>query len=384
MQGAGIFRYLKDAYVFLISFLWPLAFINERGGGGLILFVKYYFIWLLLLVSFGLLGFVFYSTPLFFLISGFRWILLLNAAFGVYILSCINKIDFCKQKYVYNIILIISLLQTVMVAFQLSFASHFMGLQLGAARLTGFFNNAGVASFFAVSITLFCAVLDGISLKKKLFIFLICDFLALASGTRALTIAIFIVIVFHIYEMSHNRSKEVKFLINVLISILFVSSLIVGYQILMSQVDRGDAITQQFEQGGRVSNLISVFSLISSSELLELLFGRGLGVGSNTAITYLSSLGIDPSQYRFNILIDNSFMTSFFQFGLLGSIIFWLGIVFLFFFSRRNIPFENRLVFRCLSMIVLLIIISGSPFEHFYLMMSFSFSLGYLCQFKSI
>ena len=126
-----------------------------------------------------------------------------------------------------------------------------------------------------------------------------------------------------IQEPLQKRSRK-------LIKVLFLPALLaagtLGYQALISVVDRGDLIGNQLGDGGRVTNFFEALDMLYSADLGELLWGRGLGVGTNTAYGLLSAQRITPESYRFNLLIDNSLLTTFFQFGFVGSALFWLGI----------------------------------------------------------
>ena len=66
--------------------------------------------------------------------------------------------------------------------------------------------------------------------------------------------------------------------------------------------------------------------MVWKSDNLSIFIGQGLGVGTNTGWAISNREPYNSSLVSWNILIDNSFATAFFQIGLIGSIWLWGGV----------------------------------------------------------
>ena len=374
--SAGPLRYIKDAVVAGISIAWLITLPRLPLSRRVARFVRVYFVWLAIVMSLGLVGFLLNYSPLFFLPAGLRWILLLHASFGVFVLSSTLAWRQSGHKFVYWFLVASLLIDTYIVQIQFGRSAGLFGLAFGESRLTGLFSMAAVAGYFALAVALFAWQLDRVGWKMRMLITLWCLVLALSTGSRFATLAIVLVIVGQSWELmgrvgSRSRRFLKLFLVPLAAVVLFVS-----YQAVMVQVGRGDAIAQQFDEGGRAANLFEVAGMLSTADAGELLFGRGLGIGTNTARTAVISTRTNPSQYRFNILIDNAFATAFFQFGLLGSIVFWFGVWKFLAFARPAHPGHEKNRYLVVLVIVIVSLFAGNPFEQFFLMMAFASSVG--------
>ncbi len=372
LASAGLLRYVKDAFVAGVSVAWLLILPRLRLPRELIQLVHVYFLWLGSVVAVGLVGFLLGYSPLFFLPAGLRWMLLLHAAFGVFVLSSGLVIGSANHKSIYRFFGAMLLLHGIVVVLQ-GWSVGVLNLAVGASRLTGVFSNAGVAANFVLAVALIVSHLDGVRLKKKILVIFVCLFLALSSGTRYATGAIFLIVLSQLWElMDESRLRAYKKIFFPLAGL----AIFIGYQALIAQVDRGDAISQQFGTGGRVANFLLALNLLSSADIIELLFGRGLGIGTNTAIGALLGDGLDPSLYRFNLLADNALVTGFYQFGLIGSLVFWLGLIKFILFAKPKYLRSAKPRFFVTVAIILMTVILGSPFEQYFLMIAFASALG--------
>lgn len=376
LTSAGLLRYVKDMFVVYLSFAWLLVLPKLPLSSALLGRVRVYFLWLAGVLAIGSLGYLFGYSPLFFLPAGLRWLLLLHAALGVFLLSSSLVTGQHRHRFIFRFLWALLLVDTYAVLLQFNAASSLFGIAFGAARLTGLFSNAGVAAFFAIAVALISFQLNGVALKKRMGTTMLCMFLALSSGTRFATMAVFLILLIQMWEMAEAGGGKLKGRIKLILVPLFVVALFLGYQALNQQVDRGDAISQQFEKGGRVGNLLESIDMLYSADLVEVLVGRGLGVGTNTAIAANLVEGIDPGMYRFNQLADNAFVTCIFQFGIVGSLLFWVGIFkfILFIKPKYSKPAKSR--YFGIVAVIMLTLIAGSPFEHYFLMMSYAVSLG--------
>lgn len=376
LNTAGPIRYVKDFFVACLSLAWIIALPKLGLPSAIRARVRIFFFWITGVVIVGSMGFIFGLSPLFFLPAGLRWLLLLNAAFGVFLLSSTLVSAQNRHRFIFRFLWCIVFVDLCAVILQYTVASSLFGIAFGAARLTGLFSNAGVAAFFAIAVALISFQLDGVSLKTRMVMSIVCVFLALSTGTRFATIAIFMILLIQLWEMVEVSGGKLKSSIKLLLVPLFVLALFVGYQALNQQVDRGDAISQQLEKGGRIGNLLESVEMLYLADAGELMIGRGLGIGTNTAIGASLAEGKDPDAYRFNMLTDNAFITCIFQFGILGSLLFWSGIFKFIIFVRPKYSTRAKYRYFGIVVVILLTLISGSPFEHYFLMMSYAASLG--------
>ena len=325
--SSGFFRYIKDIFLLMFSISWVIIFNSLPSTKNLQIFINNYFYWLITIILIGVIGFLLGYSPIFFLPSGLRWIMLLHVSMGIFIFSSLTVLNRPKNIVIMRYLWTIALADLALVFIQFRSISSIFDLAFGESRLTGFFANAGVAGSFAICICMVTMVLDGVNLKTKLLYSVICAILGLSSGSRFSVFACSVIILSQLYEFSDYLSPLKRKIIRIFLSIFTILTAPLAYVALNDQVGRGDAITQQFEEGGRAYNFSENINLLLSSNPIEFLVGRGLGIGTNTAFSYLKSEEIDPDIFRFNLLTDNVFITSMFQFGLLGSIVFWSGIV---------------------------------------------------------
>lgn len=376
LTSAGPLRYIKDVLIFFVSIAWLIVLPTLSLPRELIRLIHIYFLWLIAVIGIGLIGFMLGYSPLLFLPSGLRWLLLLHAAFGVFILSSTLVIDKTRHEFIFKFLLTILLVNGYTTLLQFKSASSALTLALGASRLTGLFSNAGVAAGFALAVALLISQLDGVGLKKRIAVTFLCLFLALSSGTRYATSAVFLIILSQFWEMMGKGGKGFRVNRKIVFVPLALVAIFIGYQALISQVDRGDAISQQFGEGGRAGNFLVTINMLSSANIGELFFGRGLGIGTNTAMSNLLANGIDTDQYRFNKLVDNSLLTGIFQFGLFGSLVFWFGIWKFISFTKPKYSSLAKPRFLVTVTAILMTVVLGSPFEQYFLMMAFASSLG--------
>lgn len=378
LKSVGLLRYIKDAFVVFLAIGWVILLPTMALPKELVRLIRFYFLWLGGVVGIGLIGFLLDYSPLFFLPSGLRWLLLLHASFGVFILSSTLTTNKIWHKFLFNVIVAIILINFYVVFLQFNTISAAIGLDFGNARITGLFGHAVVAAAFAMAVALFVTQLHEIAPEKRIVVTLICMFFALSSGSRYATGAVFLIILTQLYELINRRYSRINFTStkNLIFIIFMILVIAIGYNILILQVGRGDAIGQQFEKGGRVANFIEATEMLYSANLMELFFGRGLGIGTNTAFTMLANSGVNASQYRFNIMIDNAIMTGIFQFGLLGSMLFWFGIFKFILFSKPKNSNLYKLRFNILVILILMAVGWGNPFEQYFLMVGFSAALG--------
>ena len=375
MEDAGPLRYIKDSFLLLLSILWPLR-INSLGLSPAVnQIIKMYFMWMLAIVVIGVVGIALDYSPLFFFKAGLRWLMLLHAAFGVFLLM--RGCEFgTNDRKVVLFLLGLAALDLVVIAMQMGMGGARYDVELGRSRLTGLFNNAGISGFFGFTLAACGFCMRSAPIRLRLVLAVAAIIIALSSGTRSMVILAAILLAAQILEGARSLPARVRPVVRLcaLPCILLVSWN--GYRQLIETVDRGDMIGTQFEQGGRASNFIMMFDEIYRSDVGELMVGRGLGIGTNTAYSILAGSGVSPESYRYNWLVDNAFLTQYFQFGIIGSIVFWGGLAFFVLRMRRRLTQPSRKYYDLSVMFAFLICWAGNPFEHYFIMMPLAIMMG--------
>lgn len=376
MQESTPLRYIKDGFLFAMSAYWPLS-THWRSHDAVIRHITgFYFCWLALVVTAGVAAYIFEYSPLFFLPSGLRWVMLLHASLGLFLLGTVYQPQ-PKSDFALGLCLAALLgADALLVVRQLSSVGALFGMGLAQARLTGFFSNAGVAGMFALGVALIASQLRFLRFGLKLTNMLLALFIAMGSGTRFAMMSIAIAILAVVYEQIQLKAGQLK-PAGVLLLVSFGLLLLpYGYVHMLEAVGRGDLFASQFSKGGRATTFMTTLNLLLSSEPGEFLLGRGFGIGTNTAFGQLEAADVNPWRYRYNLLMDNAFLTAFFQLGLVGSLLFWGGIAA---FLRAVRPKREATAKRSYFLLVTIMAVTcmaGNPFEQYYLMMAFLICLG--------
>ncbi len=379
ISEAGSLKYLKDVFLFVFGVYWVKKIALTVPHVYHMIF-KIYLVWLALFFCIGCVGYFLDYSPLMFFKAGVRWLLLLHAAIGFFMIAATYKEKQKDQSIVYAFLLFILVVDCLVIAFQIRIAGYSMSVSLGSSRLSGLFSNAGVSGFFSVAAALISLVYLSRSLSEKVFLLGLCLFIALSSGTRFAMIAVFVCFCINFYEyLKVKASKKFLTLTILLVAPIFLSSTVYFYGLMIDIVSRGGILEVQLSEGGRIYNFIHYSGLLLQADFVEFVFGRGLGVGTNTAFSIADGMGFSPEAFRFNWLVDNAILTMFFQVGLLGSMLFWSG-VFLFFLVVNKLC--QRALYRYFFLVSFLFVISvfsGNLFEQYYLIVTYMFVLGLIC-----
>lgn len=377
MESAGPLRYVKDAFLLLLSFTWLIYVSRFKQYSLTKKLVGYYFFWLACITLLSILGIAIGYSPAFFLMAGLRWLMLLHASVGVFFLMRGLSSRVKPQVRILRLFMALSLLDAIVILMQMRAGASIGDIGLARSRLTGMFNNAGVAGFFGFSLALCGMCLTRTSFWLRAILTLTSLFIVFASGTRSMMILIFVILIMQIYfalaTSEMRKYKKAIFAGMILIFLVFGSW---AYYAMVESVGRGGILEAQLNEGGRISNFFYMFDKLYAADYGELLIGRGIGVGTNTAHSMLMGEGTDPSTYRFNWLIDNAFLTQFFQFGAVGSALFWAGIAAFLYKTGSNLPNPYRLHHRVACGSLFFILFAGNPFEHYFLMMGFAIAIG--------
>ena len=176
----------------------------------------------------------------------------------------------------------------------------------GAYRYTGTFGNAGGLGNYCMGMTM---ILIAYSVKMnyrniciRILEFLMLIFNVWASGMRS---AIFMVLLLiaaytlaYLYEELHIKKSS-------LFPIFIIVCLIAGsgvYSTVIKSIGRGNLM----QSGG---TRISLFCSLFDQNIVQVIFGQGIGKGTNSAV----NLGIEGS-----VIYDGTFTTIMAQYGLLG------------------------------------------------------------------
>lgn len=379
LDGAGPTRYLKDLFVFGFGAYWPIAIFRRRQTGEISEICTFYFIWIATIVSIGLIAFVAELSPALFLPAGIRWVMLLHCSFGLFLFSKDFPQAPAVQRRLIILLLVFSVLNVYVANKQASLGASLSHVVLVQGRVTGVFSNAGIAGMFGLALAIFSVLLDCARGWQRIALITSAFMTALLSGTRFAVISIALLAAVLCWELIANGAERSrKMLLTVFIIPFALAAAAAGYVSLMAAAGRGDIVGSQLEKGGRISNAVTTLSDLENADLDELFVGRGLGVGTNTAVGYLQASGVDPKQFRFNWLIDNAFITLIFQTGIAGLLVFASGM---FAFLSKVRPRWNRHLkarYWALLVITLVTFNGGNVLEHYFLLTSFFVGFGTL------
>jgi len=166
-------------------------------------------------------------------------------------------------------------------------------------------------------------------IKRNVFFILIfvLFFSLLTTGTRVAIVASILVLgVFILFEIT--KKKPVVFSVIVPFSMIFI---MIGAMYFSNLVaDRGNILSQS--NGGRISKFLNIVETMSNKKPTTIIFGEGLGVGSNLAASKVD--GLDPAYTR----VDGTLNFFIVRFGVLGVFLYLISWIFIFFcFSRQGI-----------------------------------------------
>lgn len=373
---SGIFAYAKDFFCLVFGFYWPISVIKNGDSFTINLFLNKYIPWVIAVFCIGLIGYGYNSNPYQFILAGIRWLILFHAAFGFFLFALNAKVDSLDIHKYYLILPALCFLNCIYVFDQLNGAASFFGIGIGAARVMGLFSNAAVSAFFSLAIAFVFVFGTRYIGYIKLAVCLMCLYCGIGSGTRFIIICEVFLCLYVIFDIVEKLKGKI-FAQQVLIyfsPIVFVV-LYLGYEFLISSVDRGGIFEAARDSDGRFGRLIFGFGEIFSGDVIDLLFGGGIGVGTNTVYTMLSIAGYQPGSFKLNHLVDNGFLTIILQFGLIGAIVFFVGIIMVIincFYFRNN----NKIGLSVVCFCMFVTMFAGSPFDHYYLMVGFGLALG--------
>jgi hypothetical protein len=377
LQAAGPAKYLKDLYILSFALIWPLVIGGRRFPVGTRKLLSVYFAWLIALACLGLVGFIVQWSPVFFLPSGLRWMILLHTSFGLFLFAGGLKTKGAVQTRLLVMLGALGAFDAYVVMQQFRTRAQLQDVMFSGDRLIGLFGNAAVGGMFALSLGCMALILDRGARWTRISVMALAALIAISSGTRFAMLSISLlsgVFIWELVDAKLRRNNRMLFLVVAVPMAMCLGA--VGYATMVNAVGRGDVIANQLDAGGRVFNLKIVAQNLMEAQPGELLFGRGLGVGTNTAVKAVSQTGVDPLTYKFNRLIDNTFVTLIFQMGILGCLLFSIGVVTFLWNIRPRRSKKASIRFVVLSLISIAACVDSNVLEQFYLMTTLAVAFG--------
>ncbi|KHD08203.1 hypothetical protein PN36_27235 [Candidatus Thiomargarita nelsonii] len=330
LASIGLIRYIKDISFLGFAFLWPILLV-QTNRHRLIQMALFVIGVELIIVCLGTVGHI--KDPVLpLMVAGFRWLLILHGAIGVGFLVIGYQLWQRQETIIVleRVVIGIIMVNFVIVLWEWWQMGGWSGrFSLMGQRLPGLFPNAIVLAQY---ITGLCLLLQLLPLKRSWLhtLLLVALLTTVISGTRGGLLSILFIWLIVLLTQFRHLIKRLWLLSPLFIIIMIPIMQVVGYV-----ADRGSFFEQQFEPGNRFYNLAVLFDMASRSPLFDVLFGKGLGYGTNTS----SVMNVGYSHpWRFNI--DSTFATWFLQMGLLGIttllfIAFLIG-VFSFYHSKQD------------------------------------------------
>jgi len=378
VANAGPVKYIKDLFVLCFGLAWPFAVLYLQPGPSMRRLIGRYLFWLFGLVSVGLLAYATQGHPAYFLVAGLRWLLLAHSAFGLFVVASQQAMPPLVQTGVLRWLCVLGFADLSVALLQMASVGALGHLSLGSVRVTGFFNNAAIGGYFGLALALLAYQLQDAGPRWRLLLQAVALAIALSSGTRFAMISVFLVMSAFVYERLSLSQTPTWRQLAVLLPPLALALGAQAYLLMQSAVGRGDLVGSQLEEGGRIANLQRWYDGLPDTSMEEFLFGQGLGVGTNTLLTILSSSGdaaggVDMTELQ----IDNAFVSNYFQFGFIGSLVLWGGVMGLIAFVRQRQAPHSGLRLTVLVLVFLLSTFTLNCFEQYYLVFGFMASLAF-------
>ena len=360
-EGGAIPRYInfaKDVFVLL----WAMVLFKKQNHGiksGRI--SKDWQAPIAAIIIGGILAFI-NSNGLMCVVGGIRAHIF---AFCTYIYCWSYEFDKKFPLRLSNTMIIMCILQGIGVFIQADMSPAGIQLGSGAYRMMGLFTNGGTLGFFGLGVVLYlgyCFCSGYIKLLKFSACIAIAMVLILASGTRSTFIYAALIALVCFLE-KYIRDDKTK-IIMVPLLLIVGASIVIPW--LTEYVGRGNIM----ESGsGRFMAWVTLFNELNP---LQIIFGTGVGAGTNTARS------MDAS----SIAMDSGFAVIITQFGIWGFILFLNGMIRIFYKAIINSGLKWYAI--SLDMITFLILFSGSLFEQYTLIVPMVIVYCMCCKDKSI
>jgi len=356
--------YLRDFFMILWNFIWSvfLIFKNKRIS---------YLIWfyLFILLSGVLVSGISISGLQF--LSDVRIINGIHAALGVFF---ITKYFFkVNKEFSLNKIVLLMLYLIVLDAIVSIVEFSFIGWNFGF-RVMGLFTNSQMNSFvllMAIPLLYFLKHYNEIKSRTYFILLMLIVFAIVTTGTRTGMMGAFLLLLIFfvkiiITSVNKRDYKVVMFLIALLLIFILIPIILDNVNMLAG---RGDVLAQnQAGSEGRMAKLINILNALSLNGYASLLFGEGIGFGSNI----MSSMALNMSEAYRNV--DGSIQYLLVRAGFVGVLLFiYLAVI-----IYQTI--KNKYFFIILSIPIMLINISINIFEAYTVLLIIGLAISYIYQ----
>ncbi len=239
-------------------------------------------------------------------------------------------------------------------------------------RIMGVFTNSQMNSYvllFSV-ILLYLLYLFTFIQKRSFFIMLgVFVFAIITTGTRTGIVGVFVLLIlFSMYFISKSKNRKLKIFTIYIIIIIVLTSLSGFIEMASSLAGRGNMLSQNIE-GARLGILFQVINELTSHGAMTLLFGEGVGWGSNTAETIMGEA--IPKVYR---LMDGTLPYMLVRAGLFGLLILFFLITYIY----KQI--QNKYLFTILMVPITFTALSTNIFEIYAVLLMIGLGISFIYQ----
>ncbi|MBW7476722.1 hypothetical protein K0T92_18550 [Paenibacillus oenotherae] len=312
-------RYVKDGLLFMLMCLFVIMDAREKKRNHL--FLTYYPFLLLVIYGASVLGFFYQRVDLFLIAAGTRSVLLF--------LFCLKAAKFLKSIHAFGLmkrtVTILLLVEFIVLLLQYYVYTNNYGYANPVSlRLIGTFGGISVAGYFALGCSIFYYLLGvklNIGVKSMIALQTLCLLTAAFSGTRSALMGVMLVIFFSAgRRLIHGRTDRRQSLLLISLSIVIGIGLIGISKLVNVLADRGDLLETQLESGR-----IELFKSLFNQNLENILFGNGIGYGTNAAVNLNRQFEAGVNA----IILDGTINSILAQYGLLVLLV--AGLIYLHF-----------------------------------------------------
>ena len=330
------FRFGKDACAALLL-LVEMFSMNRTARAKI-------FVGIMAIVSYGTIVALLNDMSIMTIVSGYRMVMYFGA------LAMFFNSRHMLRLFVKPFFGVVSVLLSANVVIALIQAYDCLGMRFlmigqGSFRFMGLFPSAAAFAYFCFGSTLFAyCVSTKLEEFKRLYIYIfVMSFIGcFISGTRSSMMNLLVVV--FLYMINQTRMKQMqKVFVTILLSMPIVVYVV---QFSTNLANRGSILGNALE-GGRFTIFVNA---ILNQPVISILFGNGIGAGSNSAAEFLSRMEGEEV-----LFLDGTFTTLFYQFGVVGVVfvLILLGSITKQVYQKRGILntflFTGSVVLQCLT-----------------------------------
>ena len=357
-----LFGYCKDVIaIILIGMILLLKKrIDRNVFTAVIAFVMYGFVGLICSGHFDLK----------FLIAGFRTFMYFGVMNLIFMAYSELMYNYTLMNRLMNLTQSVIVIQTITVALQVTMSNSWGRFGSGAYRFSGLFPGSGNLGCYSIAVLIFLSILNqkykilGNTLYLVDGILLL--FLSVASGTRTCMILVGFCFVYNIFTLYGKFLRLDK---NVILLFFIVTLAVVGSSIMSKIILWTGRGALMDSGGGRIAFFTN---MLSTASPLEMMIGRGIGVGTNASI----SMGLQGTQVS-----DSTINLIFTQFGIIGLLMgMWYFVKICKKIYEMNFDYMNISICVIFTLCVMLVV--GNLFEHIAMCLYLVLSYHLLIDFK--